>query len=255
MTVPSLLEEPGRVDEPQAAQEYSAVLTQVAAEHRPVIVRRNGADLAAVVPLEHLEMLREAVSRRKWRTRRHRSMRTLRGRRRDRRKRGLTTTTILSSRRRNRRREPAALSQLGSVVWVELEDANGIPKLRPAIVVTATADIAAGKPVRVVAITTRLLTPLPHDYVLLPWDRQGKARLGPAPPMRRRGQLAGGGPGRRRTTSGGRPTAHGDRRIVGQGRRLPVPAVTRGTRHPAERRILDRLAPTYQLAAPARVSA
>ncbi len=63
MTVPSLLEEPGRVDEPQAAQEYSAVLTQVAAEHRPVIVRRNGADLAAVVPLEHLEMLREAVAR------------------------------------------------------------------------------------------------------------------------------------------------------------------------------------------------
>ena len=46
------------------------------------------------------------------------------------------------------------LPQLGSVVWVELEDANGIPKLRPAIVVTATADIAAGKPVRVVAITT-----------------------------------------------------------------------------------------------------
>jgi PHD/YefM family antitoxin component YafN of YafNO toxin-antitoxin module len=62
MTVPALLEEPGRVDEPQAAQEYSAVLTQVAAEHRPVIVRRNGEDFAAVVPLEHLEMLREAVA-------------------------------------------------------------------------------------------------------------------------------------------------------------------------------------------------
>ena len=28
------------------------------------------------------------------------------------------------------------------------------------------------------AITTRLLTPLPADYVLLPWDRQGKARSG-----------------------------------------------------------------------------
>jgi PHD/YefM family antitoxin component YafN of YafNO toxin-antitoxin module len=63
MTVPSLLEEPGRVDEPRAAQEYSAVLTQVAAERRPVIVRRNGEDLAAVVPLEHLELLREAVAR------------------------------------------------------------------------------------------------------------------------------------------------------------------------------------------------
>ena len=63
MTVPSLLEEPGRVDEPGAAQGYSAVLTQVAAERRPVIVRRNGEDLAAVVPLEHLELLREAVAR------------------------------------------------------------------------------------------------------------------------------------------------------------------------------------------------
>jgi len=62
MTVPSLLEEPGRVDEPQAAQEYAAVLTQVVAAGRPVIVRRNGADLAAVVPLEHLELVREILA-------------------------------------------------------------------------------------------------------------------------------------------------------------------------------------------------
>jgi hypothetical protein len=51
MAVPSLLEEPGRVDEPQAAQEYAAVLTRVVTAGRPVIVRRNGEDLAAVVPL------------------------------------------------------------------------------------------------------------------------------------------------------------------------------------------------------------
>jgi PHD/YefM family antitoxin component YafN of YafNO toxin-antitoxin module len=63
MTGPSLLEEPGRVDEPRAAQEFSAVLTLVATERRPVIVRRNGEDLAAVVPLEHLELLREALAR------------------------------------------------------------------------------------------------------------------------------------------------------------------------------------------------
>jgi hypothetical protein len=63
MTVASLLEEPGRVDEPRAAQEYSAVLTQVAAEGRAVIVRRNGEDLAAVVPLEHLELIREILAR------------------------------------------------------------------------------------------------------------------------------------------------------------------------------------------------
>ena len=62
MTVPSLLEEPGRVDEPQAAQGYSAVLTQVAAERRPLIVRRNGEDLAAVIPLEYLELVREVLA-------------------------------------------------------------------------------------------------------------------------------------------------------------------------------------------------
>ncbi len=62
MTVPTLLDEPGRVDEPRAAPEFSAVLTQVAAEGRPVIVRRNGEDLAAVIPLEHLELLREAMA-------------------------------------------------------------------------------------------------------------------------------------------------------------------------------------------------
>jgi hypothetical protein len=63
MTVPSLLEEPGRVDEPQAAQEYAAVLTRVVAAGRPVIVRRNGEDLAAVIPLEHLEFVREILAR------------------------------------------------------------------------------------------------------------------------------------------------------------------------------------------------
>ena len=65
MTVPSLLEEPGRVDEPQAAQGYSAVLTRVAVERRPLIVRRNGEDLAAVIPLEYLELVREVLRSRK----------------------------------------------------------------------------------------------------------------------------------------------------------------------------------------------
>ena len=68
--------------------------------------------------------------------------------------------------------------QLGSVIWAELEDANGFCKVRPAVIVTATADISAGKPMHVVAITTRLPTPLPDDHIVLPWDRQGKARSG-----------------------------------------------------------------------------
>lgn len=63
MTLESLLIEPGRVEEPQAVQAYSDVLTQVAAEGKPVIVRRNGADLAAVIPLEQLELVRELLAR------------------------------------------------------------------------------------------------------------------------------------------------------------------------------------------------
>lgn len=62
MTISSLLDEPGRVEEPQAAQDYAAVLTRVVAAGRPVIVRRNGEDLAAVIPLEHLELIREFLA-------------------------------------------------------------------------------------------------------------------------------------------------------------------------------------------------
>ncbi len=58
-----LLEEPGRVDEPSAAPDFSDALTRVAAQHRPVIVRRGGEDLAAVIPLEYLELLREVLAR------------------------------------------------------------------------------------------------------------------------------------------------------------------------------------------------
>src|SRR5688572_15395045 len=63
MTSHPLLAEPGRVDEPQAAHDYSDVLSRVARDGQPVIVRRNGTDLAAVIPLEHLELIREILSR------------------------------------------------------------------------------------------------------------------------------------------------------------------------------------------------
>jgi len=55
---------PGHVDEPQAAQEYADVLSRVATDRKPVIVRRGGADLAAVVPLEYLELLQDMLARR-----------------------------------------------------------------------------------------------------------------------------------------------------------------------------------------------
>ena len=61
MTVQPLIPEPGRVDEPQATQAYSALFSRVVAEGKPTIVRRNGKDLAAVVRLEQLELLREAA--------------------------------------------------------------------------------------------------------------------------------------------------------------------------------------------------
>jgi hypothetical protein len=63
MAEPTLLAEPGRVDEPREAHEYSDVFSQVAAQGRPVIVRRNGEDLAAVIPLEHWELVREVLAR------------------------------------------------------------------------------------------------------------------------------------------------------------------------------------------------
>ena len=73
---------------------------------------------------------------------------------------------------------PSRPLQLGSVIWAELQDANGYSKVRPVVVVTPTADIDAGQPLHVVAITTRIPDPLPEDHVPLPWDRQGRARSG-----------------------------------------------------------------------------
>src|SRR5437016_3238259 len=63
MGPPSIFGEPGQVDEPRVAQEYSDVFTHVAAEKRAVIVRRNGENLAAVIPMEHLELLQELAGR------------------------------------------------------------------------------------------------------------------------------------------------------------------------------------------------
>ena len=63
MTVLSLLPELDRVNEPQAVQEYSNMLSQVVAEGKPVIIRRNGEDLAAVIPLVYLHLLRELLAR------------------------------------------------------------------------------------------------------------------------------------------------------------------------------------------------
>src|SRR6266404_5764685 len=63
MTTPSLVPEPTHVEEPQLAKGYADVLSQVATQGRPVIVRRGGEDLAAVIPLEYLELMQDSLAR------------------------------------------------------------------------------------------------------------------------------------------------------------------------------------------------
>ena len=63
MTLQTLLTEPSRLEEPCEGQEYAAMVRQVASEGRPVILRRNGEDLAAIIPLEYLELMREVLAR------------------------------------------------------------------------------------------------------------------------------------------------------------------------------------------------
>lgn len=63
MTESSWFAEPSRVDEPRAVQDYAAVFSQVAAAGTPIIVQRNGEDLAAIVHPEHLELVREYLRR------------------------------------------------------------------------------------------------------------------------------------------------------------------------------------------------
>jgi len=59
----TLFSEPDHVDEPRQVQDYRGLVSRVAATRRPVIVRRGGADVAAVIPVEHLELRRELLAR------------------------------------------------------------------------------------------------------------------------------------------------------------------------------------------------
>ncbi|HYU31770.1 MAG TPA: type II toxin-antitoxin system PemK/MazF family toxin [Thermoanaerobaculia bacterium] len=68
--------------------------------------------------------------------------------------------------------------QLGRIVWAEVADANGIPKLRPVVIVTPSDRITPTAPLDVIAVTSRVPEPLPHDHVLLPWQAQGHPRTG-----------------------------------------------------------------------------
>jgi len=60
----TLLIEPDHVEEPQQVQDYWGLVSRVAATQHPVIVRRGGTDVVAVITLEHLELFRELLAQR-----------------------------------------------------------------------------------------------------------------------------------------------------------------------------------------------
>jgi hypothetical protein len=62
MSKHTLLSEPDYVDEPQQVQDYWGLVSRVAATQHPVIVRRGGADVAVVIPVGYLELLREILA-------------------------------------------------------------------------------------------------------------------------------------------------------------------------------------------------
>ena len=62
MSTQPLLSEPDRLEEPQKVQEYWDLVSRVASTHHPVIVRRGGVDVVAVIALEHLELLQEMMA-------------------------------------------------------------------------------------------------------------------------------------------------------------------------------------------------
>ena len=68
--------------------------------------------------------------------------------------------------------------QFGRIVWTEIADANGVRKLRPAVIVTPSNRITPTAPLNVVAVTSRLSEQLPNDHILLPWHAQGHPRTG-----------------------------------------------------------------------------
>jgi hypothetical protein len=59
---------------------------------------------------------------------------------------------------------------LGRIVWVIVRDPQGYRKRRPAIVLTAAAEISSEQPLTVMAITTTFADPPPPNCVTLPWN-------------------------------------------------------------------------------------
>lgn len=64
MPIHTRLSEPDHVNEPGQVREYGGLLSRVATTHQPVIVRREGVDIVAVITVEHLELLGELLAQR-----------------------------------------------------------------------------------------------------------------------------------------------------------------------------------------------
>ena len=61
--MPLQLQEPTHVDEPRGVQEYADVISRVAADCQPVVLQRDGADVAVVVPLAYFDFMQEMLAR------------------------------------------------------------------------------------------------------------------------------------------------------------------------------------------------
>ena len=59
MTIPP----PAHFDEPRGFQGYADIISRVAKEHQAIVVRRDGNDIAAIIPIELLETLTDAIAR------------------------------------------------------------------------------------------------------------------------------------------------------------------------------------------------
>ena len=57
----------------------------------------------------------------------------------------------------------------GTIVWATVRDRHGYRKRRPVIILNADVDIAADKPLAVMAITTTFPDPPPPTHIELPW--------------------------------------------------------------------------------------
>jgi mRNA interferase MazF len=68
----------------------------------------------------------------------------------------------------------------GEIVLISalLDPQGRNPKDRPCVIVSPTAELEAGLPLQVVAITTLLPDPLPADHVLIPWQHPRHPRTG-----------------------------------------------------------------------------